>query len=488
MAAAIMSAAALWETYVQHFDFSQLGWLWEAFNNVAEGDVLGSAEDIKIIIAKWLAHQWADQLTKPFDENMLRNAMAHQLVPMNFAGFIDVLVRYQAFHIQAEEHAGFDRSSLESLLDVYESHLPSSGVDGLKGAGMFSVLDDLGIKFHTKAEREWYVETVKRLDTNGDGAIQFPELCQIIRVVTEQELNKKRLREFDLIKQSGLPFDEVVDWNSVFQQADSGSGALQMVEVKDLIQPTGVVWDREMSNTVLGWINDADEDGNGEIDFGEFCILISKMWASNIHDIRGCCRSASKKELPVSIRSVHGTYLGAREDGTLNATTTDFGGWEETFTMFTKNSGNVMFRGAHMKYINCNAEEVRCKDEQSGTEFKVIQVDDETVNLKASNSHGGILFVKKEGTVALSDGNPEDPPNFPMVIVNHEDLQKRCWTRALPRRKPSKILVEGRQKSKQKAAAGPVEPASPVSPGAKSAIDNLDAVLEENRLNSGRGR
>merc|ERR1719162_2120270 len=136
--------------------------------------------------------------------------------------------------------------SIMTLQDIFQSHAAGSMCGGLKGKALFAVLDDLDIAFHSKEERQWYVDTVKRLDKNGDGSINFQELCQIIRTVVDMELVKKRMREFDIIKRSKLPFDEVEDWNVLYQQKDEeGQGELELLQVKDLVCSIGVPWDTE---------------------------------------------------------------------------------------------------------------------------------------------------------------------------------------------------------------------------------------------------
>ena len=41
-----------------------------------------------------------------------------------------------------------------------------------------------------------------------------------MRVVVDNDTQKTRMREFNLVKKSGLPFDEAEDWNVLFQTTD----------------------------------------------------------------------------------------------------------------------------------------------------------------------------------------------------------------------------------------------------------------------------
>lgn len=474
-------ASVLWETYVRHFDFSQLGWLFQTFMNHAENDCVNTLEDVSKTIQAWLEHQWSQNLLNALDPTLLQKAMEGQVLPMNFVSFIYVLWHYTALHLEGEKFAGFDRDSIDSLQDIYDEHNTGPERDGLRGHALFAVLDDLGISFHTKEERQWYVETVKRLDTNNDGSIDFSELCQIVRAVVNMDLEKKRLREFQLVQQSGLPFDEVEDWNRIFQTSDgTGSGELEMMQVKDLISSIGVKWDNEFSHTLKAWMEEADENTNGTIDFGEFCLLIGRLWSANLNNIRGCARGCLATETVLSLRTVHGTLLSASEDGKVSALATSIGS-EETLTMISLPSGNVTFKGAYGKFFNCQEEKVSC-DAANGTQFKVTTNEDESIVLKASTSFGGTLYANSDGMVALSDGNPDDQPNFPLVMMKYDDMTKKCWSRMVRPARPAKINTDGRSRSKDKTL-----PPMPISPGLADCIKDIDNALDENKA-SARGR
>lgn len=483
-----ISASALWETYVQHFSFTQLGWIFETFNSKAEEDCLTCAEDILPIISDWLQHHWGrvdkGGSFKSVEANreLLESAMTGKPLPLSFVAFIDVLHCYEALHIDTEENAGFPPESVSVLQKIFDNHSAGAVCGGLKGKALFAVLADLDIEFHSKEERQWYVETVKRLDKNGDGSINFRELCQIIRVVVDMELVKKRQREFNLVKLSKLPFDEVEDWNVLFQEKDEdGQGELQLVQVKELISSIGMKWDKDFSETVKQWMLEADENNNGTIDFGEFCVLIGKLWSSNFHDIRGATRKLMKKDIVVSLKSAHDKFVSTNPEGQLSAVNAKAGA-RETFTMISLPSGCVRFQGPNLKFIKCVETTLGCTadDPKNGTEFKMTTWEDERVVLVASNAFGGTLYATKDGSVALSDGNPADEPNQPFSLVKQEELAKKCWSRLLKVRKPSKLVVERRKQSIDKGSSMP-EGGEPLSPGIQEHIEELEKALEENK-------
>merc|ERR1712216_363626 len=147
-------------------------------------------------------------------------------------------------------------------------------------------------------------------------------------------------------------------------------------------------------------------------------------------------------------------------------------------------NGTAMFRGPCGKFVNCIDEDVKCLAENEGTHFKVRTFEDERIALKAyyGNYHDedrvkGLLWANEAGHLRCSDGNPADERHAVFSIIKREELLKKCWSRLLPKRKPSKIVVEKRQASKSKKMET-LE--APPSPGIVSAAEDIDRVLEDN--------
>jgi Ca2+-binding EF-hand superfamily protein len=473
-----MSAGDLWAYYVKHFSFSQLGWLFDKFQELAVQDFIRDEESSMRAIQCWLDHQWANVLHHPRGyEQLLQQALQGRGFPLDFGNFITVLHAYQELHIELEDHAGFDPENVSQLQDLYDMHNSASIGDGLKGKALFTVLDDLGIEFHSKEERKWYVDTVTRFDRDATGTINFIELCQIIRKVIDMEEEKQRQRQFDLVKSSGLPFHEVEDWNVLFCSKDEeGRGELELAAVKDLITSLGVQWDRDASETLRTWIEQGDVNSNGTIDFGEFCVVISKMWSSNFHNIRGAARNFGAADRVISLLSVHGTYVAANEDGTITALGRE-AGKPETLTMLRSPTGNICLRSTFGKFFTVVELDVQANGD-NGTQFKVATLEDERIVLSASTSLGGQLFVTSEGAVAISDGNPADVPFTTFVVVSHDELHKKCWSKHVPAM-PAKSEVRRRSKSKEDIRAP--------CPAVQEAITAVDTALELKK-SSARGQ
>lgn len=481
-----MSANDLWGHYVRHFSFSQLGWLFDAFQQrAAEDDTLSTKDELAEIVDEWLVHQWPNVLHRPsVDDGLLIKSLEGpplRRFPLDFVNFISVLHLYVDLHIETEVHAGFDQENLISLEELYEMHNPLNA-DGLKACALFAVLDELGIAFHSKEDRQWYIDTVTKFDRDSSGTINFVELCQIIRKVINMEEEKERKRQFDLIKQSGLPYHEVEDWNALFQSRDSGGkGELQLSEVKELISGLGIPWDKEASETVRTWVDKGDDNANGSIDFGEFCIIISKMWSANFKDIRGAARNSLVKDASVSLKTVHNTYVTAAQDGKLIANTAE-PEEAEIFIMKRFPSGNISLQTSKGDNIVVREFDVQaCKE--NGTQFKVTILEDERIILNASTTLGGPLFVTLDGVLAISDGNPADIPFTIFSVTSHDDLNKKFWSKHLPKKGKSKAeIIEARQKAKSKSP----RPNASLCTTVAETINSVDNALEAKKL-SARG-
>jgi len=463
----------VWKHYVSHFSFAQLGWLFAQFQDQCDANGLIQAKgELYAALEEWLKYRWPAIIPSPKDE-FIEESLRSVPFPLDFHRFVSLLNLYQEAHIESEDHAGFDPDNVDALKDIYDDHntMPSGPNEGLKGRALFAVLDDLGIQFHSKEERTWYVETVTRFDRDASGTINFQELCQIIRKVVSMEEEKSRRRQMDLIEKSGLAFSEVEDWCHLFLAKDvEGKGELELAAVKTLISEMGVKWDKQMSETILGWIQEADENNNGTIDFGEFCLVIAKMWQNNLKDIRGISRELSAKDKIVSLKCVHGTYLAAGKDGSVTASRTEAGD-PETFVMKKQPNSNVCLLGRPGKYLKVTDWSIAATGDNNGTEFKVTTLEDERIQLTASTQLGGQLFVNTELLVAISDGNPADAAYTLFQVVSHEDLHKKCWSKAV--RCPLKVdLVEARKNSVGTPRV------DPLSPGMADLIQSMDDALE----------
>jgi len=474
--------AKLWSRYVSHFNFTQLGWLFDTFQEECDNDVIADLDTLCRVIEGWLGYQWPAILRK-VNADLLRESLEGFPLPLDFGGLIDFMNLYQEKHIEEEEHAGFDNDNVNDLQALYDQHNGMSCGDGLKGKALFAVLEDLGVVFHSSEERAWYVEIVTKFDRDASGTINFAELCQIIRKVINMEEDKNRARQFELVKQSGLPFHEVEDWNHLFITKDTkGSGELQLGEVKTLIVNIGVKWDRETSDQIIEWIAEGDANNNGTIDFGEFCLVISKMWAANLHDIKGAARNLMVKDRTVSLKSVHGTYLAAGKDGSCSAPRTEAGEAETFIMKRNPDNGCICLQSRHGKFIKVTESDVACNGD-TGTDFKLTTQEDERIILTTTGALGGHLFVHSDGKVQVSDGNPADIPFTIFSVVSHEELHKKCWSKSVSS-KPKIDIKEARKRSKEGSTPRMMDP---LSPGMSNAIANMDAALDNKALLSARG-
>lgn len=490
-----MSTDEIWESYVKYFSFAQLRWLFDSFCEAAVDDLLRDHDALSKCIEDYLKEEWGGSLFRyEVDEEMLQQALGGVTLPTNFFNFTHVLHRYVSMHLHREECAGFNPVEIELLNVVFESHHTDKRVPGLQGKALFDVLSDLGISFHSKEERQWYVETVQGLDNAKNGSVSFPDLCHIIRRVEDMDQERNRLREFNLVKKSGLAFDEVEDWFKLFHEQDhEGTGDLERSQMKDLITSIGVTWDNEVSETISKWVDEADENSNGKVDFGEFCIVVSKMWATNLQHVREASRKFMAKEATVSILSVSNSFLGASTSGDVSASSKTVG-TDETFTLFRLPSGNILLQSAHGPFLSIGEDNLQCIEGKK-SEFKVKILEDERVLLAGTGDMGNV-YAKDDGKVGISDGNPILRPFFPFNLVFHDDLTKKSWSKVKPtptpkttKRKPSKVRTASKRVSEKASGASlatSVATDDPGSPGLKQAIQDMDQALQRNAALSAR--
>lgn len=480
-----MSSDEVWHAYVQSFSFAQLGWLFDEFCKNAKDDMLTGFDLVRSCIGEYLEHEFGGRLLhKDVDDELFKEAAGIAAIPMNFYTFSQVLSRYQSLHLTREDFAGFDAGEVESLQEIFDDHHLDKRLPGLQGKALFALLEDLGIQFTSKEDRQWYVDTVKSLDKDMDGFISFPELCQIIRKVEDMDQEKKRLRMFNLIKSSGLDFAEVEDWFKIFNAQDAeGTGELDRSQMKDLLTTIGLNWTKDVSEIIAQWVTEADENNNGTVDFGEFCIVVSKMWASNLSGVREVSRKFLAKEVLVSFQSVSSNFISVSNSGEVSATSKTLG-VDETFTLFRYPSGNIAVKSVHGEYLSVDVDDGIQFKEGKKSELKVKTLEDERVVLSATGYDGGVLYADDKGNVAMSDGNPADRPFFPLSLIFHDDISKKSWSKVKPTqkatRRPSKLRSSSKRSAMKAPAAGLADDDDPGSPGLKAAIKDLDAALLNN--------
>jgi len=66
-------------------------------------------------------------------------------------------------------------------------------------------------------------------------------------------------------------------------ESDAG---IAMGDVKDLFDKIQMTWNYSENSLLTKWLQECDEDCNGQIDFGEFCCLVQRMWDTNFANVQ----------------------------------------------------------------------------------------------------------------------------------------------------------------------------------------------------------
>lgn len=192
---------------------------------------------------------------------------------------------YQKLHLTGERTAGWGRADIDAFEEVFDSY--RHGENQVKAKELWDILKDLGQEFPTVEDQRYLLSLVKEADADRSGSISFQELLHLMRMLQEDEKVKARERENQLLVKSGMSLEDVEEWLHVFEAVcPEGQDYLLLTDFKSLFEVLELEYGIEESRTIARWLKDCDEDSNGQIDFGEFCNLVQRMWDANFASIR----------------------------------------------------------------------------------------------------------------------------------------------------------------------------------------------------------
>lgn len=99
-------------------------------------------------------------------------------------------------------------------------------------------------------------EMIQEVDSDGSGSIDFQEFCAMM----EKKINEE-----------GDPEEEMKEAFAVFDK--DGSGTISADELRQVMLNMG---EKMTEEEIDDMIKEADSDGNGEIDYKEFCAMMSQ--------------------------------------------------------------------------------------------------------------------------------------------------------------------------------------------------------------------
>eukprot|EP00939_MAST-03C_sp_MAST-3C-sp1_P002642 g2642.t1 len=152
---------------------------------------------------------------------------------------------------------------LELNEDELETFRQSFAMFDKDGSGWISAeeLKVMLTKFGDEPTDKEMKAILERIDQNGDGRITFDEFVVV---------HKDRLG-------SGECDETEEDMMNAFKMLDTdGSGFIEVAELREVLRAQGVDLD-DLDESAASMLAEADEDGDGKIDFKEF----HKIWESS---------------------------------------------------------------------------------------------------------------------------------------------------------------------------------------------------------------
>lgn len=152
---------------------------------------------------------------------------------------------------------------LELNEDELETFRQSFAMFDKDGSGWISAeeLKVMLTKFGDEPTDKEMKAILERIDQNGDGRITFDEFVVV---------HKDRLG-------SGEYDETEEDMMNAFKMLDTdGSGFIEVAELREVLRAQGVDLD-DLDESAASMLAEADEDGDGKIDFKEF----HKIWESS---------------------------------------------------------------------------------------------------------------------------------------------------------------------------------------------------------------
>eukprot|EP00929_Paragymnodinium_shiwhaense_P004883 TRINITY_DN10613_c0_g1_i1.p1 TRINITY_DN10613_c0_g1~~TRINITY_DN10613_c0_g1_i1.p1 ORF type:complete len:409 (+),score=124.84 TRINITY_DN10613_c0_g1_i1:67-1293(+) len=303
VAAAVREQASQdsWHSFLQYFSFAETCRLWEIFYEFVyfENDPATCRScDAVQVVELWLHERWTP--ASVFCPTGRRMRLKPQQVwkvkregnypddseeaSWQFRDVIRLTYHLQSQHLQTLVSGGFDEDEMNVFKDVFLRHEAGKGLFARK---LFEPLGELGFKFRTLLEQQKVVDMIKNIEVDKNGSIDFTAFLCLLRRLYERQEAETRKREHSLIIRSGMALQECEDWLQVFQEKETETGGgIGMGDVKELFGEIRLCWSYSQSNLLTTWLHECDEDCSGHIDFGEFCVLVQRMWDTNFANIR----------------------------------------------------------------------------------------------------------------------------------------------------------------------------------------------------------
>lgn len=308
---------ACWDRFFRFFQFAEVSWLAQCFFSQLQGRDFVSKEEAMLITGDWIDHRWGNEgrslQAKDVRSELIPSALelaeiSADLENWELPQIVVFAFHYQDLHLEMETSAGFAQKDAQGFKDIFDDY--DKDGTGIRNREIWDILRELGFDFSSVEEQKELVDVLKKIQSKFCGSIDFRGLLHLLRKIMEKEKKRMREREYKLIIDSGMALEECEEWLDVFQMTAGERVSVDFGDMRRLFEQIGVKWDLEGTKKMAGWLKDVDEDANGQVDFGEFCCLVNKMWTTNFANIKQKSAEANAN------RALAPQVLSAKEQST----------------------------------------------------------------------------------------------------------------------------------------------------------------------------
>merc|ERR550514_1060253 len=198
---------------------------------------------------------------------------------LSWREFLQFVQAYRALELaEFNKRAGFSEEEVDFYRETFSQYDKDGGGE-LTLKELFPLLAELGKEPKSVIQRDKLTELLAEIDEDGSGEIDFSEFLQLMRRFLDESDAAQLLKEKEMVKRTRFDPEEVAQWRDIFIKFDDDkSGAFDHQEGKMLLQAVGInLNERTMHDRYLAIFNEVDEDGDGNMDFPEFLLIMRKL-------------------------------------------------------------------------------------------------------------------------------------------------------------------------------------------------------------------
>jgi len=217
---------------------------------------------------------------------------------LTFWDFVDLMeVHRKKDRDVARSREGFSPVALAKLKAQFDEYDPD-GTGCIARANLYKLMSTLFPDMISNFEAHRRAKAILQMaDANSDGELDFPDFLRLMRRVQNDADALLLKREREGIEASGFSHEEVKEFRKVFSMCDlDESGDICFEELRLMLQ--GLCPKVPEATDVLRQALEAvDTDGNKELDFSEYLVLMRKIIDENWNNIRKEEQEAEERRL-----------------------------------------------------------------------------------------------------------------------------------------------------------------------------------------------